>query len=269
MELAFFVLTGPAKGRLFPIQPGVTVGRLEGDIALSDLKVSGKHARVERDNQGGLTLIDLGSTNGIKIDGQKVGSIKLNPGLRIQLGSSLLEVQIYTPETILKNSQEPLSNPKENSGRERGEGEIHAISKVKAQPQAVEEKKQLKWNEIAVEFLKSKKNKIKNRPKLLVPFSPPLILTFVRGLQFDTTWYLGYGPRTAGAESFDMPILETGAPGLCFEIWPTPQGPTFKTHHPNIVLLNNKPIANAHLKSGDMISIFDCQIKMGFDEKIQ
>ncbi|MCB0384697.1 MAG: hypothetical protein KDD43_04830, partial [Bdellovibrionales bacterium] len=124
----------------------------------------------------------------------------------------------------------------------------------------------LTWPEILNEHLGSKRRKIKDRPKVVAPLTPPLQLTFLRGLQFETKWLLGYGPRKVGAKSIDLPIWEPQAPDVCFEILPTPQGPGFKTTNPGMVLLNDQSTPSATLKSGDLISIFDCLIEVSFDE---
>lgn len=67
------------SGREHPIRPGMnTIGR-EGDVMLIDGKVSRRHAQISSDNDV-LSIEDLGSTNGTKVDGTK-----LNPGDKITL----------------------------------------------------------------------------------------------------------------------------------------------------------------------------------------
>ena len=232
MTLGFLVISGPLKGQKFQVVAGQTLGRLNGDIILQDPKISRKHAQVERGQEGELRLVDLASTSGIKINGKKVHAVTLAPGLRLQLGGSLLEV---TDE------------------REESQDEI--------------ELEKLQWFEVIDSFLTSQKHKIKNRPKVLAPFTPPVVLTFVRGLQFENQWVIGYGPRKVGAKSIDFPILEPQAPSICFEILPTPQGPGFKTVNSDIVLLNDKSTKAATLKPGDLISIVNCLIEVSFDEE--
>ncbi len=56
-------------GREHPVRPGLnSIGR-EGDILVSDGRASRRHAQIASEN-GALTLEDLGSTNGTKVDGQ-------------------------------------------------------------------------------------------------------------------------------------------------------------------------------------------------------
>lgn len=60
-----------SSGREHPLRPGLTsVGR-EGDIALSDGRVSRRHSQISNDG-GVLTLEDLGSTNGTSLNGTKI-----------------------------------------------------------------------------------------------------------------------------------------------------------------------------------------------------
>lgn len=65
------VLVG--DGREYQLRPGVTVVGRHGDIVLEDTRVSRRHAQLEFDGQG-VTVEDLGSTNGTSVDGQKLGA---------------------------------------------------------------------------------------------------------------------------------------------------------------------------------------------------
>jgi pSer/pThr/pTyr-binding forkhead associated (FHA) protein len=56
------------SGREHPLRPGLNVIGREGDIALPDSKISRRHAQISHDN-GVLTVEDLGSSNGTKVDG--------------------------------------------------------------------------------------------------------------------------------------------------------------------------------------------------------
>ncbi|MHB8635189.1 MAG: FHA domain-containing protein [Fimbriimonadaceae bacterium] len=68
-----------SSGREHPVRPGLnTIGR-EGDVLLADARASRKHAQIESLN-GALTLEDLGSTNGTKVNGRPVA-----PGEKVTL----------------------------------------------------------------------------------------------------------------------------------------------------------------------------------------
>jgi hypothetical protein len=72
----------------------LVVGRSrECDIVLGDPNVSRKHAEVRRDGEG-WAVIDLGSTNGIKLNGRRVDQGTLQPGDRITLGLTELTFEL-------------------------------------------------------------------------------------------------------------------------------------------------------------------------------
>src|SRR5687768_7531685 len=68
---------------------GATLGRSrEADIVLDDANVSRKHAEV-RPSGGSWTVRDLGSTNGVKVNGRRIqGPQSLKQGDVIELGTS-------------------------------------------------------------------------------------------------------------------------------------------------------------------------------------
>jgi Protein of unknown function (DUF3662)/Inner membrane component of T3SS, cytoplasmic domain len=65
----------------------------ECDIVLGDPNVSRKHAEVRREG-GGWAVFDLGSTNGIKLNGRRVNQAALRPGDRITLGVTELTFEL-------------------------------------------------------------------------------------------------------------------------------------------------------------------------------
>jgi pSer/pThr/pTyr-binding forkhead associated (FHA) protein len=60
------------SGREQPIRPGANVVGREGDIMLTDSRISRRHAQIESAD-GVLTVEDLGSTNGTKLNGSALG----------------------------------------------------------------------------------------------------------------------------------------------------------------------------------------------------
>lgn len=122
------------------------------------------------------------------------------------------------------------------------------------------------WYDVLASFIEKNQSFIVNSRKTLIPLSPALILEFQRGPQLHTKWTLGYGPRKVGARCMDLPIFEPGAPDVCFEIIPTPQGIIFKTTHPDKVLLNGKKVDNKMLHVGDSIRINETVIEVDFIE---
>jgi predicted component of type VI protein secretion system len=75
----------------------VSIGRaMTNDIILSDGRVSRNHASIECRPEG-CTIIDLGSSNGTRVNGEQVQRAKLKPGDQISLGNSQLIYEISRP----------------------------------------------------------------------------------------------------------------------------------------------------------------------------
>src|SRR4051812_38178558 len=72
----------------------VLLGRSrECDVVLGDPNISRRHAEVRREG-GGWTVVDLGSTNGIKVNGRRVDQAVLEPGDRITMGLTELTFEL-------------------------------------------------------------------------------------------------------------------------------------------------------------------------------
>ncbi|HUA74874.1 MAG TPA: DUF3662 and FHA domain-containing protein [Solirubrobacteraceae bacterium] len=77
-------------GRRLPVPArGATIGRSrECDVVLEDAGISRRHAEI-RPEGGGWTVTDLGSTNGVRLNGRTVrGTQPLEAGDRVELGST-------------------------------------------------------------------------------------------------------------------------------------------------------------------------------------
>lgn len=76
----------------------VTLGRgSENDIAIDCGSVSVKHAEMLRVD-GGYELRDLGSTNGIKLDGERLDVIPLRSGITVKLGDVAFDFMLSDEE---------------------------------------------------------------------------------------------------------------------------------------------------------------------------
>ena len=62
------------------------------DVVLDDPNVSRHHAELRREGDGWV-VADLGSTNGIKVNGRRVGQVALSDRDQITLGRSTLTFQ--------------------------------------------------------------------------------------------------------------------------------------------------------------------------------
>lgn len=87
------VVAGPDRGMEAALGDGGHIGRQEGnELRLSDLKVSRRHARIERRSEG-WTLVDLQSTNGTAVNGERVEAHRLAVGDTIEIGNTRIEVR--------------------------------------------------------------------------------------------------------------------------------------------------------------------------------
>jgi hypothetical protein len=72
----------------------VLVGRSrECDVTVSDPNVSRRHIELRRGDRG-WAAVDLGSTNGMKVNGRRIGHAELNPGDRITIGVTDLTFEL-------------------------------------------------------------------------------------------------------------------------------------------------------------------------------
>jgi pSer/pThr/pTyr-binding forkhead associated (FHA) protein len=68
----------------------LVIGRLpECDVVLADSNVSRRHAELRRKDDG-VFVIDLGSTNGTKVNGTRVREQLLSSGDEVDVGSTRL-----------------------------------------------------------------------------------------------------------------------------------------------------------------------------------
>ncbi len=87
---ALIGLQGIAAGSMFALTAGdLTIGRDgESEIILAENTVSRQHARVQRDGSGQWTLLDLGSANGVYVNGMRVQRAILSAGDEVKIGDN-------------------------------------------------------------------------------------------------------------------------------------------------------------------------------------
>jgi hypothetical protein len=95
------LLNGPGKDRVFTLRAALTtIGRgTDNDLVLESTDVSRHHARIEFAG-GYWRIVDLGSTNGTKVNGQPVRESYLRLGDRIDFGTLQLE---FVPQPVGAN----------------------------------------------------------------------------------------------------------------------------------------------------------------------
>ncbi|MEU2164433.1 FHA domain-containing protein [Streptomyces sp. NPDC019208] len=104
------VIAGPDAGGVHLLHEGrIRIGRsAEADVPLDDPDVSRLHCEVTVAEDGGVTVADLGSTNGTTLDGTDVGRrpVRLGPGALLRIGESTLRLAA-TPTAV--SSASPVS----------------------------------------------------------------------------------------------------------------------------------------------------------------
>jgi pSer/pThr/pTyr-binding forkhead associated (FHA) protein len=90
---ALTIEDGPQSGLTYVLGPGNTVAGRGADAAifLPDVTVSREHVRLAVDNSG-LSMSDLGSTNGTYVNGQRLAAGMLKEGDRMMIGKYHLRV---------------------------------------------------------------------------------------------------------------------------------------------------------------------------------
>ncbi len=115
------VVEGPRAGLSFPVQrPTFVLGREASDGVLADPEVSRRHARIEVSGQGGarrFEVEDLGSTNGLRVNGTRVGRAVLENFDELELGATKLIFFAGKPPRL------PAREPPDGRGRQAERGE--------------------------------------------------------------------------------------------------------------------------------------------------
>jgi pSer/pThr/pTyr-binding forkhead associated (FHA) protein len=102
-DASLVVLTGNLQGSDFPIEQATTVlGRGPGaDLELTCETLSRKHACLDFAD-GGLRLRDLGSLNGVRINGDLVDQVDLDHGDKFQIGDLVLQLVLEPRSPVPK-----------------------------------------------------------------------------------------------------------------------------------------------------------------------
>jgi pSer/pThr/pTyr-binding forkhead associated (FHA) protein len=89
----------------------VSLGRgSDNDIVIDSGSVSGKHAEMHR-VEGGYELADIGSTNGIKYDGNRQQVIPLRSGISLKLGDVVFDFTLTEEELESLGREKPADEP--------------------------------------------------------------------------------------------------------------------------------------------------------------
>lgn len=90
----------------------ITIGRSEEcSIVVNDVKVSRVHAQLVQDDEGKVSVVDLGSTNGTWVNNNRIfGEMRLNPNDQIRIGDTLLPWQTYINNISSQQVQPEISH---------------------------------------------------------------------------------------------------------------------------------------------------------------
>jgi hypothetical protein len=92
------VVTITVAGRKHEVtSPSVVLGRSrEADVRVADVNVSRRHAELRQEGAG-YWIVDLGSTNGIEVNGKRTDKARLRDGDRILLGATEIVFGLSLP----------------------------------------------------------------------------------------------------------------------------------------------------------------------------
>ncbi len=227
MGLSFKVLDSPQNeiiGTLVPLFEGLLIGRSRGHWIVEDNRISSTHAEIQSNNQGHLLLVDKGSRNGIKVQGRNISKLLLFPGLILQIGDTLVEVQHIDDQVLHQSNQD------ETQGLVSQAMEI--VSKI--------------------DITEHERDYVK--PQF---FPNPVHLEVIQGLQLNQQWILDYGPFRFGSGSIGGLLVGQNMPELVFEIFLGSRGPMIRPLTTERVLkLNSIPlISESILENKDILTI--------------
>ena len=90
--LALAVHSGPGAGLVFPLRRGrFRIGRSGTEIVIPDAELSREHAQLDVTDSA-VTLLDLGSANGVRVDGKKSPCGRLSTDSMIHCGGSSMSL---------------------------------------------------------------------------------------------------------------------------------------------------------------------------------
>lgn len=225
MTVYLYITEGPLKGFKIRTKNGLTLGGSRSHVNLKDQYASAIHARILMDEDNKFYIKDEGSETGTYFDGKRINRSLLKSGSEIKIGRTLFQVN-YQKDSV--------DIPKNTDF----------------------------WTELIKNKYQNVSQKPDDKPITLQSMIPIVKLQFTKGLQLETEWHLGYGPRVIGSESTDLKIMEENAPAICFELIPTDKGILFQTDHKKIVQVNGKPLKQHILEQDDHITIYESKIKV-------
>ena len=100
-------ISGKYQGGEFPLVKGreIVIGRSsELDMVLIEDMVSRRHAKIQS-TEDEIAIMDMGSTNGTFVNGEKVKKARLKEGDRILIGTSIMKLVTVDPATTVSEAE--------------------------------------------------------------------------------------------------------------------------------------------------------------------
>lgn len=265
MAIGLKVKNGLKAEKVIILENGMTLGRSpEAKVSFDDPKMSGLHVQFVETDEGWAAL-DMGSKNLFRVNGEKLKKSLLIPGNYIKVGGT--EFEIFAVEAPPQVPARPEATRVVRPSIPIEEKTLPPLEKTQAKKKPEPEPPPPpEWPEYFAQFVKMSAPKVRSRQRDIAPFKRAVQLSVIRGLQIETTWTLGYGPREVGPHALDVVIEDPGAPPICFVLFQNEDRLFFVTDRPDVVLLNNSSVRTDSLKDGDLISFASTTIKFSFIE---
>ena len=155
-------------GRIFSVGPeGISLGRGDGDVVLSDPSVSRRHAEI-RPVEGGFELRDLGSSNGTWVEDQRITKHLLGDGQQFRLGNALFQFKFKPAEASVSPATKApvVVPPTATAPKSAPPLPIPPASEIQADPQSVPVAKPRPEPKPPSESKPRSKAKVPDRPKI-------------------------------------------------------------------------------------------------------
>jgi len=242
------------------IRQEITIGRQEGNtIRLTERNVSRHHARLFRQN-GAILVEDLGSYNGIRINGERIeGKTAVHDGDLIQIGDYDLAIQ---DDAGAQHAPRPFTSPAETNGSPTIRSEAKTVPEIPLPvlppppPKAALEPPSKAEEKIADE------PGARETPEIQPEHAPRLVLlnTDDAGREFTFTHgELRIGRSDENEIAIDDPSLAQTHARLLLD--DSGEWQIVDLQSSNGVLINGEPYGKAVLRSGDLLQLGEVKLR--------
>ncbi|MEQ9095388.1 MAG: FHA domain-containing protein [Phycisphaerales bacterium] len=134
MSIELVLVTSDGEQRPFAVSRARIIGREEDcDLRIPVAEVSREHCRVEPNSNGGLSVEDLGSSNGTFINGLQVEEAEMVPGDVMKIGPAFMVLRVDGNPASIDNDaaieqgtpselEQPRSQPQ--ASKQVGQGSV-------------------------------------------------------------------------------------------------------------------------------------------------